>query len=228
MHARALSGASKNALLVLAALGMLPGANSAAHAQSVPYLEDSSIYGTASVITVSRVPIKTADGIVYKDLTLTLASVDSNGTLKGTAKVTQVVSPMLPTGGLMAGVYGRSDNTGIQLQLSGPGALGNTGEAVWTMVTLHYDPCGAPATVYAGKLQQNPLYARLQAAGIKDTTYSYGVINSGAACGNPWDADYLIGVQQVGNQIIVSSFTSAGQDQSTPVARYTYNLIPPQ
>lgn len=228
MHARSSSRLSKSIVLLAFAAGVLPTASGVAYAQSVPFLEDSSIYGTASVITVSRVPIKTADGIIYKDLTLTLASVDSNGTLKGTAKVTQVVSPPLPTGSLMAGVYGRSDDTRNQFQLSGPGALGNTGEAIWTMVTVAGSPCSSPAVIYTGKLQQNPLYARLQAAGIKDTTYDYGVISSGAACGEPWGQDYLIGLQQLGSQLVISSFTSNGQDQSTPVARYVYNQIPPK
>ncbi len=46
---------------------------------------------------------------------------------------------------------------------------------------------------YVGPITSNPLYARLKAAGITYTAWSYGV-TGGTGCYGPWEADSIIGL----------------------------------
>jgi hypothetical protein len=197
-----------------------------AAAQSAPYLDYSDLYGAGGTITITRLPIKEPSGtVVFKDATITVTA-DANGTLK--AKVTkQASSVVLVTSNVQAGVYARSDSGSSKFRISGPGALGG-GEAEWTIVTVEGTPCGSPAEFYTGPLSQNPLYSRLQAAGITDTSYSYGIINNGSPC-TGWGSNYLIGVAPIGSQVQVALFTdpATGSDQPTPYARYLYNYVSP-
>ncbi len=212
----------------LGAAGMLAAVGPAA-AQSAPYLDYSDLYGADGTISITRLPIKEPDGsVVYRDATIAVTA-DTGGTLK--AKVTkQAPSQMLITSKFQAGVYSRSDEGSDRFRVSGPGALGGGGEAKWTIVTINDYPCGAPAEFYTGQLSQNPLYSRLQAAGIADTSYSYGIINDGvpAGCGD-WSPNFPLGVAQIGSQIEVSLFTNprTGKDQSTPYERLLYNFVQP-
>ena len=196
-------------------------------AQSLPYMQDYSVTGFDTTVTIVRLPIKTAGGkFVFKDVTVTLSSTDDQGTLKSTAKVVQANSPMLNTSTIVAGQYARSDAPSDQFLVSGPGPLADGGEAKWTIVAAAGSyPCGAPSTFYTGPLKGNPLYTRLQAAAINSPEYNYGIIDAGSTCTGSYSSGGIIGVAQIGSQIEVATFTSNGQDQSTPISRLLYNAV---
>ena len=200
-----------------------------AWAQSVPSLQDSSVTGYGSTVTINRLPISTSSGYVFKDVTITLTTTDGQGTLAGGAVVTQALSVPLSTSNIVAGTYGLSIATYQQVLVSGPAAIGKGTEAKWTITPAAvYSgpyPCGAPSEFYTGPFNANPLYPRLKAAKINDTEYSYGVIGSGTGCGSPFAPGAIIGVSQVGNQLQIATFTNNGQDQSTPVTSYVYGLV---
>lgn len=219
--------AIRNGRAAVALCGVLLAASGTAMAQSTPYLDYSNLYGAGGTISITRLPVKPPAGkFIFRDATITVTA-DSNGVL--TAKVTkQAPSPILNTSNIVAGVYYRSDNSGYRLRVSGPGALGGGGEAKWNIDTVSYYPCGSPAVFYTGPLDQNPLYTRLKAAGITDTSYSYGYILSGSVCGG-WNPDYLIGVRQQGDQLQVTLFTNPntgkdGSNGSTGYGSYLYVL----
>ena len=62
------------------------------------------------------------------------------------------------------------------------------------------------ATWYVGPIANSPLAARLKAAGITSTAWSYGV-TGGEACYNNWPDNTLIGLSQTGNKLTIVSFT---------------------
>ena len=221
---------TRNTLLGLSMLlaGAAPGVALAQTAQSTPYLQDSSITGFGSTITINRLPIAVSGGgFVFKDVTVTLTT-DGSGTLSSNAAVTQAQSVSPITSNIMAGTYYLTNNSYNELLVSGPSSIGKGGEAEWTLSPVQSGygayPCGSPGEFYTGPLSSNPFYARLKAAKITSTEYSYGVVDSGTGCSSPFATGAIIGVSQVGDNLKIASFTNNGKDQSTPVTSYVYGL----
>ncbi len=205
-------------------------------AQTPPYapFQNAVLTGGTNTLTVTRLPVVTAQGILYKNLTL-MFDVDVTGNItlapdspKITASPNLVVSKFKP--GKYAGpatVY-RGD---FAIQVAGPGVAAG-GATEWTATT----PQGGDtqtypgtATWYVGPLATNPLSGRLKAAGITSTAWSYGV--SSSAWGAAWPRNGLIGVSQVGNTITFVSFSTyvasgKNQDYNEPVDQITYTLVP--
>ncbi len=191
-------------------------------ATSEAYPEFADIFGSAGTVYVVRMPVALPNGsTIYKDVTIQLRA-DANGNLSwGTSVPIQAVSPPLDTSNITAGSYIYPLNPGFALVINGPASIGN-GVGKWTIVVApgKANPCGSPATFYTGNLARVPIAARLKAANITDTEYSYGVLGFGAGggCGGQFVSGNLIGVSQVGNQVQIALFTTAtGRDQNVPV-----------
>ena len=198
-------------------------------AQSVPSLQDSSVTGYGSTVTINRLPISTSSGgTVFKDVTITLTTTDGQGTLASSAAVTQQLSIQPAKSNIVAGTYYLTSNGYNELSISGPASVGKGGEGEWTIAFVRDGdngaPCGSPVEFYTGPLSGNPYYARLKAAKITNAEYQYGVVDAGTPCGSPFATGAIIGVSQVQNTLTIASFTNNGQDQSTPVTSYVYGL----
>jgi len=202
-------------------------------------LQYASIVGTGNTVTISRVPVTTSTGtIVFEDITTQFA-VGANGQITiaaGSPKY--LVSPTLPVANFKAGLYdgpnfgANSDYQGMQVVVAGPGTAAAVATE-WTLTTptTSTASCTYPgsATWYVGAPTDpnNPLAARLKAAGITSTAYSYGIMGGGnGGCGPKyaWYGNALIGVSQSGNTITIASFTYQNSDQSSSVDQITYTL----
>jgi hypothetical protein len=132
-------------------------------------------------------------------------------------------SPVLP---LQSGIYVDVANAAYGFEMTGPGQLPNgVGKWIIRLATGINADCGIPATIYTGPINAGPLAARLSAAKITSSEYSYGVIDNGGygACGGlAWSQNYLIGVSQVGNQVEIALFTYNGADHNIAGARVNY------
>lgn len=196
-----------------------------------PYalLQNSAIIGSGNTITATQVPVVLGSGVtVYVNLKLQF-DVDSTGNLTVSSGYPQVfASPSLLTSSFIAGTYvgPNSINNGENIiTISGP-AVTAGGATIWTLTT----PSGAssatyPATAswYVGPLASSPYAARLKAAGITSTAWSYGVLGGPSLDG--WFSNGLIGVSQVGNTLTFASFTADfGKDSNLPFDQITYTL----
>jgi hypothetical protein len=74
-----------------------------------------------------------------------------------------------------------------------------------------------------GPIANSPLAARLKAAGITSTAWSYGV-TGGEACFGTWPDDGLIGLSQTGNKLTIVGFTNNTGDKNEPVDTISYTL----
>ena len=202
-----------------------------AHAQTPPYalFQYSTLTGTGNTITATWVPVVTSSGIIYKDITL-LFDVSAAGVLTLAPDYPQEVpSPSNLVSSFMAGNYAGPSTiySGEMLvTISGPGVTVG-GATEWSLAATKgayvYTYPGS-ATWYVGPIASNPLAARLKAAGITSTAWSYGVGSSDY--GEPWQTNTLIGVSQIGNTITFVSFTNGAGDHSEPVDQVTYTLVP--
>lgn len=194
------------------------------------YFEFSTLTGSGNTIYAIRVPVRTSTGAFkYFDIAMQY-NVNSAGTpvlASGFPKVTPSVS--LNVSGFKAGKYESiisSSKKAIAI-VDGPG-IGPNGTTAWSFnKTSDSDRCTNPesAAWYTGPISSNPLAARLKAAGITHTGYSYGI--SGGGCTSAFSNGRLLGVAQTGNALTIVSFTNvSGKDQSVPIDQITYRLSP--
>lgn len=202
-----------------------------AHAQTPPYalFQYSTLTGSGNTVVATWVPVVTAKGTIYKDITL-LFDVDSAGNLTLAPGYPEVVaSPALTVSSFKAGKYvGPSTilNGQATITVSGPGVTSG-GATEWSLAAAPGAAnCTYPTTFtwYVGSLATNPLAARLKAAGITSTAWYYGV--GTGVCYNDWYTNILIGISQVGNTLTIVSFTNNTGDHNEPVDQITYTLVP--
>ncbi len=203
----------------------------AATAPVPPYalFEYSTLTGSGNTITATWVPVvNSAGNTSYKNVTL-LFDVDASGNLTiapGYPKVIQTPPPLVTS--FRAGKYvGPGDNSTWVVNVSGPG-ITTGGATEWSLAAApgnNYYSYPMSATWYKGPIASNPLAARLKAAGITSTAWSYGIAGSTCGC-SQWLTDTLIGVSQTGNALTIVSFTSNSIDHSQPVDQITYTLAP--
>lgn len=191
----------------------------------------STLTATGNTINGSWIPVVTAAGAtIYQDLTLQF-NVDASGNLTITPGYPQIVTaPLAVTSSFKAGAYAGPTNLDggrTAITVAGPG-LAPGGSTEWTLAASKaaaYGTYPSSATWYVGPIVGSPLAARLKAAGITSTAWSYGV---GSAVDGPayyWGRNTLIGVSQVGNTITIVNFTdSNGNDHEEPAAQITYTL----
>ena len=213
---------------MLAALVWLSAAPVAAAAEPAIFFDQSSVIGIGDTITAICLPIRTADGkFVFKDVTITL-SVGAKGNLAwASAKPVVAECPPLSVSNIRAGIYSSPTLSYEGIQITGPTAIGNGGEAEWAITVGPGKNAGLsppnPAVFYTGPLAKSPLAARLQKAGLTSTQYNYGVI--GASSGT-WPSNALFGLRLVGNQLAVALFTdSSGHDHKDPVTQIIYTFV---
>ncbi len=199
-----------------------------------PYVlfQDSTLTGSGSTVTASRLAVVLATGTIYEDVTMQF-DVDAQGNLTVAPGYPQIVPSATPiVTHFRAGTYvGPSTILGgkATITVSGPGA-GPGGTTEWTIAAqTGADPCTYPssATWYVGPLANNPLASRLQKIGITFAGYSYGTGSS--QCTNAFDwnnTSTLLGFSQVGNALTVYSYTYENSDSLTPVAQITYTRQP--
>ena len=193
----------------------------------------ATITGSTNILNVTMLPVVTAKGTIYKNLTLKV-NVDANGDVTFEApsivNAKQILASSFKSG-KYAGPSSVNDGKN-QITVTGPGVVAG-GTTVWSAVSSS-DPsvCSNPVsgTWYVGPIANNPLAARLKKAGITSTAYSWGVAgnpNGPGGC-NPglnWSNGSILGVSQTGNSITFSSFTSdASFDKNYPVDQITYTL----
>jgi hypothetical protein len=200
----------------------------------------ASITSTDNTIQISRLPIIDNGNLAYVDVTLAVTfGVDDNGQITvNFVPPTVVTSPTLLVNNFKAGTYvGPADVNGDKniIVVAGPSPLAGGGSG-WTLTTTSdSSPSTYPSTAvwYAEPLASNPLYSRITAAQITAQTasaYSFGEGDSGSDPNNDWPNNSLLGFNQVGNTLIVSSFTNnyccGSTDHPTPVDTITYTLQP--
>jgi hypothetical protein len=191
----------------------------------------SSVIGSNKVITATQVPIQPSTGpLIYKDVTIQI-NVDAAGNLTyATTAPLATLSPMLSASTFRAGIYTDSSDSRFGIQVSGPSLVpGGGGLAQWSLTSapgLGCDP-PQPATFYTGPLASSPLAGRVKDAGITGITatqYSFGLIGT-AGCGNGnWQNNGLIGLTNVGGNLVIASFTQTGKDASSPYTQIIYVL----
>jgi len=219
----------RSARLAAGAMALAAAYAVAARAQTPPYslFEYSTLTGSGDKVTAMSVPIVTSKGTVFRDITL-LFDVDSSGDLTLAPGYPQVIpSPAPLVSSFQAGKYAGPASVyhgDFVIVVAGPGVTSG-GATEWTVtaptgVDIYTYP--GSGTWYVGPLATNPLAARLKAAGITSTAWSYGI--AGSQWGGAWSAKTLIGVSQVGNTITFVSFTNASGDHNEPVDQITYTL----
>lgn len=222
-----------------------------AQTKGTPYalFQYANLVGSGSTLTASRIPVVVAAGnTIFKNITIQF-DVDPDGNLTLSPDNPQISdAPPLQVSSFKAGSYiGPGSILGGKTPafVDGPGAT-DGGATTWSFGTgSGADPCTYPnsATWYVGPMENTPVAARLKAAGITSTAWSYGVANGpyvgfncasnrGLSFGNyQWEPGTLIGVSQSGNAVTIASFTddpSSGprRDYNAPVAQITYRLVP--
>jgi hypothetical protein len=194
----------------------------------------ATLTGTTNTLNVTMLPVVTAKGVVYKNLTLAV-NVDANGNITvAPGSPTITAAPTTMASSFKDGPYvGPSTvNSGTNLiTVSGPGVVVG-GTTVWSLTASpNASTCTYPAsaTWWVGppSSTNNPLYIRLQKAGITSTAFSYGTIGSASAA-DCTDSDYwgrgtLVGLSQTGNQLTISSFSTFGTiDSGHALDQITY------
>ena len=218
--------------------------NSRGQTRGTPYslFQYSTMTGSGSTITASRVPVVTAAGnTIYKNVTIQF-DVDSDGNLTLSPEYPKLSdAPPLVVSSFKAGSYigpGSILNGKTPAFVDGPGAT-DGGATSWSFSTAGgADTCTYPnsATWYVGPIDSSPVSARLKKAGITSTAWSYGVASGPTyfdTCTNrnsfssyKWERGTLIGVSQSGNAVTIASFTNNGVDFSAPVDQITYRVAP--
>jgi hypothetical protein len=207
-----------------------------ARAQTPPYAltQFSTITGSGNTIAATQLPVVTATGTIYQNVTL-LFDVDSAGNLTLAPGYPMIVpSPRPIVSNFRAGTYvGPSTILGgkATITVSGP-SVGPGGSTQWAIAAANgADPCTYPssATWYVGPAANNPVAGRLKSVGITSTAVSYGT--GGSQCdtdGDDWLKDSLLGFTQVGNMLTIYSYTfDTTGDSSKPLDQITYTLQAP-
>jgi hypothetical protein len=225
----------------------------AARAQPAePRLQDATVVARGGTITISRLPIRTASGVIYRDVTIEL-HVDAAGRVtlatdgagralagRGAAAGPRVALQAVPSGtaapeaGAIELPQRASPPTVFQHFTAGTyttagGSLVTLQDRGRDLVhgvpawTLTGDGPIASATFYSGPPRLNPRLARLQRAGITAEDYAYGTSDAGSE--GVFGSGALIGVAQDGKTLRVVSFhhgCCTDYDHPTGSVTYTY------
>jgi hypothetical protein len=199
---------------------------------SVPYslFQYGTLTGSTNTVTATFVPIVTASGTSYQNITLQFDVSASGALTVASLQQTQVTLPFVSS--FRAGTYCASPNIGngkACITVSGPGETSG-GTTEWSLTAASgswADTYPESSTWYVGPLASSPLASRLAAAKITSTDYSYGTVGAqNWVINGTWYYDTLIGLSQIGNTLNILSFTNyyTGLDQNTPVDQITYTL----
>ncbi len=192
-----------------------------------PYslFQNSTITGTTNTINVTQLPVviatTTGTKTIYDNVTVQF-DVAADGTLTYSSTSPTVLLAARPNSStFLPGTYDAPASTN-PITVSGPATTtgGGTEWSIAAQTTSCQDVTSA--AWYVGTLTASPYYARVKAAKVPTSGFSYGV-GSGNCSGGDWGANSLMGFAQVGNQLTIFSFTVNGADQPEPVAQVTYS-----
>ncbi len=183
------------------------------------HLESSSIIGTGRSINIHRLPIiDTLTGTTtYYDASFEFG-VDVNGELVFERKSSIAATPPSSVENFIAGTYESSDKT--QYVLDGPSLLSD-GRTGWVLTSEKYN-----ASWITGTAQGHPTIGNLTIVDKLSGNISYGLQGNNSWGSDLWKSARIIGTQQIGKSIIISSFHNSeyydNNDYST--ARDTFML----
>jgi hypothetical protein len=212
-----------------------------AQAPNPPYalFQNGAITASGNTINATRVPVITQSGMpLYFDVAIQF-NVDHSGNLAIANGFPLVVpSPALLTSQFKPGTYvGPSNFLGgkARIVVTGPG-IGAGGATLWSLSAAPgADSCTPPASAswYVGTPSSGPFAARVAAAKITNTDFSYGIgapvsntcQNAVGTKAGSWIYGALLGLSQTGNTLTIASFTAAGSfDYPTPQDTIVFTL----
>jgi hypothetical protein len=214
-------------------------------------LQDATVVARGSTITITRLPIHTATGTIYRDVTIEL-QVDAQGHVTlATNNAGRAVAPGMPgpsTGQVAlpsvpsnqpielpqresppivmqifrAGTYTAPDGSLARLLDRGNDLVHHV--PLWSLSSDNGPILSAQ--FYSGPPFMNPRAKRLHAAEITSTDYAYGLTDAGSD--GPFGSNAVIGVRQEGNNLRVVSFRhGCCSETSEPVATIVYTYANP-
>jgi len=213
-----------------------------------PQLQGAIISGTGGTLTITRMPIATANGTIYRDITIQLQA-DENGNVSfaggkprqsappsaaqptpvpgepGLAEVqplTQAPSKPIKVQQFKVGTYQGAD--GSLMKLVGGGNALLEGVPVWTFTAISGASAISSATWYEGLISDNPRHRKIQNAGITSLDYSYGTSDEGES--RSFGAGALIGATMTGSTLTLVGFhKGCCSNGPVPTASLTYTYI---
>jgi hypothetical protein len=186
----------------------------------------ATLTGSNNIINATWLPVVSSTGSISYVNVIIQFKVSASGQLSvavGYPKTVPAPSPIVSS--FIAGNYvGPSNVLGgnALITVTGPG-ITSGGATEWSVAAspgANVDTYPDSATWYVGPLSSNPLAARLQAAGITSSAWSYGVGDSGST----WYPNALLGFSQIGDTLTIVNFTQGGKDYPMPVDQIVYTL----
>jgi len=233
-------------LTCLLALGAVLPPHSAWAQALGPKLQDATIYGRGGTITIKRLPVRTPNGVVYRDITIQL-QFDASGALHLDAatqaphaaltaavsaplpahdvtvqSITETATPPEVAATFLPGMY-RSDSGGMVRLVQGP-TIGSR-FPTWSLIPVAGDLPLSGADWYAGPMRTNPHQRLLSIARVNTADYSYGTADGSGSGG--FDNGMLIGAVQHGPQLVLVSFHLRGccTYSDTPTSQVSFTRI---
>ncbi|WP_411728103.1 hypothetical protein [Methyloglobulus sp.] len=176
-------------------------------------MQQATINGAADAVTLTRVPVMKADGIIiYKDISM-FFNVDSAGNVTLPSALVQITpSPTINVGAFKPGTYNGYDLApqcgGHTFKVGSPG-VGSGGQISGSIQRINGSNCDTfNASWTSGPITGHPHQAKLNAAGITSTAYNWGVMGTagGQTVVSGWKAGDIIGAVQTGNQLSLVNF----------------------
>jgi hypothetical protein len=210
-----------------------------------PQLQKAEIRGHGDTITIKRLPVRTPNGIVYRDITIQL-KLDASGDVLARAatshgqaphaaptvvahdvtvsRVTETATAPEVAAQFTPGLY-REEGSGALLRLTDEGRHLYADFPTWSLSQVGGDPTFSSARWYAGPMRTNPQLDMIRRAGITSDTYSYGAVTSSGA--GDFDSGMLIGAVEHGKTLTLVSFHQRGccTYSDTPTSQLTFTLI---
>ena len=188
-----------------------------AGAQPRAFLQWGAPSGLDNKLTVNRVPVVDAAGVIrYYDVALAF-NVDSAGKLTLNSTATKILaSPNLTVGAFRPGIYLGGAFT-CEHVVGAPGVVGGgrvSGSIAESDCSVTFN-----ASWVSGPIAGHPNEGALKVAGITFQGYSWGVL--GGVDDNwqdrGWDQGDLIGVVQSGQQLIIHNFGNDNKEDTSAV-----------
>jgi hypothetical protein len=195
-----------------------------------PRLQDATIKGSGGTITISRLPVRTSHGTIYRDVTIEL-SVDEDGrvhfatgapTTPGKPSPALVQAPSLPPRPqhFRPGTYEGSDGALMHLTVT----TQPDGPPAWHLSTLRAGSGTIEAASWQeGAIAENSHADIIRRAGITSQDYSYGLSEGGSGA---FGDGALLGAAQNGPTLVIVGFRhGCCTNMPVPAARRGFTFV---